>query len=92
MLANIFGPLGHSKFADVIKDKVSEFNKVLNEFNDIPDEAAAQFASGMLYGFSKGTIDERDYILGCAWSCPIVKRNLGKAFEAYNAGDDEGGN
>mmetsp|Transcript_1247 Transcript_1247/g.1653 ORF Transcript_1247/g.1653 Transcript_1247/m.1653 type:complete len:181 (-) Transcript_1247:188-730(-) len=75
-----------------IEEMGSELDHIIHEMNDLPDDAAAQWAAGLLYGASKGTIDKRDYIVGCSWSSPIVKRQLTKAYDHYEAGEHQEGN
>ena len=67
MLAQLFAPLGASNFVESIKDFKSDFVQVFEEMDGVSKDAGAQFNSGLLYGDSKGTVDMRDYILGCAW-------------------------
>lgn len=93
MLAKILG-------AATVGHKFQETREAHKDFHEsfevataaLPEDAQAQFASGLLYGASKGTVDERDYIVGCTHYCPWVSRQLRKAFEDYNAGDDKHGN
>ena len=61
----------HEHKIDKAIDEVKEFVK---DSNKLPDQAAIQFAAGLLYGASKGTIDERDYLLDCSFDSRIVKR------------------
>ena len=60
--------------------------------DSLPADTAAQFSAGLLYGWSVGVIDERDYIVGCTFECPYVKKQLSKAFDDYNDGDYKNGN
>ena len=85
---------GHKidELAPKIEKAGEQVQTVLDEMNGLPKDAPAQFAAGVLYGASNGTIDERDYILGCTWSNPILRRHLNKAFKNYNAGKDQKGN
>ena len=93
MLANIIAPLGHSKFVNDIKDLGQDITDVLKkDLDTLPADAAPKFAAGMLYGYTDGTVDKRDYILGCNHTGPYVRHQLNKAFEAYVAGDDAKGN
>ena len=78
---------------DHIVDKVVSWGDEMHQhFHPLPKDTTKQFAAGFLYGASNGTIDQRDYILDCAWNCWWVSRSLNKAFEDYNAGDIQEGN
>ena len=69
---------------EVVHDKVF--------FDALPSDTTAQFSAGLLYAWSGQTVDKRDYLVGCTLEIPRVKRQLGKAFDDYNAGDDRAGN
>ena len=69
---------------EVVHDKVF--------FDALPSDTTAQFSAGLLYAWSGQTVDQRDYLVGCTLEIPRVKRQLGKAFDDYNAGDDRAGN
>ncbi len=91
MLHHIVEALKDTKFGHHMHDKIHDFKEIMHA-EHLPDDATAQFASGLLYGASNGTIDERDYIVDCAWTCPVTNRLLSAAFTSYNAGEDRKGN
>ena len=61
-------------------------------WKDLPADASSQFAAGALYGYSKGIVDQRDYIVNCSFNSRLTNHFLADAFEAYNGGDDTKGN
>ena len=71
---------------------VAEAAPAVIETNDLGENAASQFAAGFLYGWTEGTVDERDYIVGCARDSWIVDSQLEQAWDAYAAGDYAWGN
>ena len=75
-----------------IDKAITEVKEFVKDSNKLEDDATIQFAAGLLYGASKGTIDKRDYLLDCSYETRIAKRQLYKAFEDYNAGKHEEGN
>ena len=57
-----------------------------NDNRDLPDDASAQWYSGLLYAYSYQWVDERDYIVGCT----VNRRELdNKLIQAYNSYNDE---
>ena len=91
MLHHIVEALKETKFGHHVHELKHEFQEVFHA-DGLPDDATAQFASGLLYGASKGTVDERDYIVDCSWTCPVTNRFLSAAFKSYNNGNDKRGN
>ena len=94
MLSEILSTLqtdqGH--FLDRVVDFATEAQEIFELADELPGDAAAQFAAGLLYGNSQGTIDKRDYIVGCTWGNYFRDRKLAKAFTKYNEGDIAKGN
>ena len=74
-----------------ISEKSEALFKKLNlssgiDNRDLPDDASAQWYSGLLYAYSYQEVDERDYIV----ECTVNRRQLdNKLIQAYNSYNDE---
>ena len=74
-----------------ISEKSEALFKKLNlssgiDNRDLPDDASAQWYSGLLYAYSYQYVDERDYIV----ECTVNRRELdNKLVHAYNSYNDE---
>ena len=71
-----------------ISEKSEALFKKLNlssgiDNRDLPDDASAQWYSGLLYAYSYQEVDERDYIVECTVNRRELDNKLIKAYKAY---------
>ena len=80
MLANLLAETHQAMVTEVKDHFPSWFNS-----SDLPEDATAQFAAGILYGESEGGIDQRDYIVGCSSHHDNLDSMLEDVFTDYEA-------
>lgn len=89
MLNSILAEARHSIFREF-----SDFKKKYFDHNDylngLPADFEKQWTAGLLYGGTKGTVDERDYILDCMRDNDDVIAAVSSAYDHFNENTEDG--
>ncbi len=91
MLSSIFSHFKASPESPLLKVG-KDMHEMMTDVNGLGSEDSAQFSAGFLYGWSNGTVDERDYIVGCYDENKLANFNLVHGFANYEIGEIDAGN
>ena len=89
MLANLFEG-ARTNVMHEFKDFKNKFFHDLYITSDYPADFEKQWTAGLLYGGTKGVVDQRDYILDCMKDNDGVIQALTSAYDHFNENTEDG--
>ena len=90
MLNSLFEGAKTNMFHEFTDFKNKYFGDLFSSSNDLPAGFTQEWTAGLLYGGSKGTMDERDYILDCMKDNDTVIDSLSSAYDHFNENTFDG--